>query len=59
MNRHEFIKPNKLNNDMKRKFDDRTEFAEEFHSRKLFQDDGLFDNEIYILPEEDKEKKKD
>lgn len=44
---------------MKRKFDDRTEFAEEFHSRKLFQDDGLFDNETYILPEEEKEKKKD
>lgn len=30
MNKHEFNKPNPFNNDMKKKFDDNTEFAKEF-----------------------------
>ncbi len=30
MNNHEFQKPNPFNNDMKRRFDDQTEFAKEF-----------------------------
>ncbi|MBS5852209.1 MAG: hypothetical protein ACLUG4_04795 [Bacilli bacterium] len=30
MNKHEFTKPNPFNNDMKKKFDDNTEFAKEF-----------------------------
>lgn len=30
MNKHEFNKPNPFDNDMKKKFDDNTEFAKEF-----------------------------
>lgn len=43
MNRHEFQKQKHLKNDMKKRFDDNTEFAKEFTDNKS----NYYDNENF------------
>lgn len=44
MNRHEFQKQKHLKNDMKKRFDDHTEFAKEFTNNK---NNTYYDNEQF------------
>jgi len=55
LNRHEFKNPNHLKNDIKKRFDDNTEFAREFTNPRLYND-TLFDNEKYHIEEHEAKK---
>ena len=55
MNKHEFQNPNRLKNDIKKRFDDNTEFAKEFASEK-FENNDVLDKEDYKIELDEKEK---
>lgn len=48
MNKHEFQNTNRLKDDMKKRFDDNTEFAKEFTSKK-FETTNDLDKENYQI----------
>ncbi len=57
LNKHEFRNPNHLKHDIKKRFDENTEFAREFTNPKLYND-TLLDNEKYHIEENESNKSK-
>ncbi len=55
MNKHEYSKKTRLSNDMKKRFDDNTEFAKEFDDQKKMHNSYL-DNELYEVESSDNRK---
>lgn len=56
MNKYEFENPNRLKNDMKKRFDENTEFAKEFTSNQ-FENYDFLDKENYEIDLNDNNKK--